>query len=132
MYSQPKAKFFKISGFVSHAKADEKFYYLSCPDCRKKVADSFDGFRCENCNKSFSRCLPTYIMNIKLQDAAGEMYVQFARELGDSIMGMTAEEFKDIKDQLENPDEVKAFLAEHCMYKSHSVLVKAQNDQYRS
>lgn len=66
MYSQPKAKFFKISGFVSHAKADEKFYYLSCPDCRKKVADSFDGFRCENCNKSFSRCLPTYIMNIKL------------------------------------------------------------------
>jgi methionyl-tRNA synthetase len=56
MYSQPKAKFFKISGFVSHAKNDDKFYYQSCPDCRKKVSEDMGGYRCENCSKSFSMC----------------------------------------------------------------------------
>lgn len=54
MYSQPKAKFFKISGFVSHAKADDKFFYLSCPECRRKVVDDLGGYRCENCNKTFT------------------------------------------------------------------------------
>lgn len=47
-------------------------------------------------------------------------------------MGMTAEQFKDIKEQLENPEEMKAFLADNCIYKSHSIVIKAQNDQYRS
>ena len=98
MYAQPKAKFFKISGFVSHARSDDKYYYLSCPDCRRKVVDELEGFRCENCNKSFSRSFPTYIMTVKFQDATGDMYIQFARELGDQIMGMTAEEFKDAKE----------------------------------
>lgn len=60
------------------------------------------------------------------------MYVQFARELGDQIMGMTAEEFKDQKEQFENQDDMKLFLAQQCLYKGHSVVIKAQNDQYRS
>ena len=37
-------------------------------------------------------------MTVKFQDATGDMYIQFARELGDQIMGMTAEEFKDAKE----------------------------------
>lgn len=56
---------------------------MSCPDCRRKVVDDIDGYRCENCNKTHHQALPTYIMTAKVQDATGDMYVNFSRELGD-------------------------------------------------
>lgn len=49
--NQNNAKFFKISGYVSRMANDDKMYYLSCPDCKKKVVEETVGYRCENCNK---------------------------------------------------------------------------------
>jgi hypothetical protein len=45
------AKFFKVSGYISRMMNDEKMFYLSCPECRKKVIEETVGYRCENCNK---------------------------------------------------------------------------------
>lgn len=74
-------------------------YYLACPDCKRKVCDEGTGFRCENCNKSFATCLPTYMLTAKLTDVSHGLFISFARELGDVIMnGMTATEFKDFKE----------------------------------
>ena len=66
MYAQPKAKFFKINGYVSYVKSDDKFFYLGCTECRRKVVDEVDGFRCEHCNKTYTNSNPTYIMTVKL------------------------------------------------------------------
>jgi replication factor A1 len=93
---------------------DEKMYYLSCPDCRKKVIDEGTGWRCENCNKVQATNIPTYMLSAKISDPSGSVFVSFPRELGDSIMnGMTATEFKDFKED-KSMDEFKEFLNTCC------------------
>jgi hypothetical protein len=89
---QNPVKFFKLSGYVSHIITDDKMFYLSCPDCRRKVIEDVTGYRCENCNKTQSRMIPTYMLTAKLSDVSGSLFIQFPRELGDPIMnGMTAD-----------------------------------------
>ncbi len=90
--------------------------YNACPDCRKKVHEEPAGYRCENCNKVHMTMNPTYMLNAKVADLSGSIFVQFTRELGNEIMnGMTARQFLDFKDTLgSNTDEgIRNFLAEN-------------------
>lgn len=70
---------------------DDKIYYLSCPDCRKKVIEEATGWRCENCNKIQLTNTPTYMLSARLLDTSGGVYICFPRELGEPILnGMAA------------------------------------------
>ena len=91
---------------------DDKMMYNACPDCRKKVLDEPAGYRCENCNKTHSRMIPTYMLSAKISDLSGSMYIQFARELGDVIMGgKSAGEFRDFKEaNSDDPEAVRNYL----------------------
>ena len=90
---------------------DDKMMYDACPDCRKKVQDEPAGYRCENCNKTHSTMVPTYMMNAKISDLSGSIYIQFPRELGDSIIGMSAKEFREYKEQnSHDPEAVRNYL----------------------
>lgn len=81
-------------------------FYLGCTDCHRKVTDEGTGYRCENCDKTFATCQPTYMLNAKISDFSDSIYVQVCRELGDIIMGgMTAAQFKAFKEDSENPTE---------------------------
>lgn len=81
--------------------ADDKSTYKACPTCRRKVQDEPAGYRCENCNKVTSTCLPTYMLTAKISDLSGSLYISFPRELGEPIMnGMTATEFQDFRERL--------------------------------
>ena len=54
-----------FNGYVSMIKNDEKLFYSACPNdnCRRKVLDDGNGgFRCENCNRTFEKCIPTYMI----------------------------------------------------------------------
>lgn len=74
-------------------------YYLSCPDCKKKVTDEAIGYRCENCDKVHQKVQVAYMLNAKVSDPSGSIFVSFPRELGEPIMnGLTAEKFKEMKD----------------------------------
>ena len=87
---------------------DEKILYLSCPDCRKKVIEEDGHWRCETCDKLHSTNLPTYMLSALISDVSGNVMVQFPRELGDSIMnGMSASEFKEMKDDLTLRESIK-------------------------
>ena len=94
-------KLFYVSGFVSNLKNDDKTFYLACPDdsCKKKVMEESVGWRCENCNKTYPSCVPTYVLQAKIADVSDQVIVQFARNEGTALMGITAEKLKDIKDQ---------------------------------
>jgi hypothetical protein len=53
-------------------------------------------------------------MTAKISDLSGEIYVQFARELGDQIMGgKSAEQIRDMK---ERNEDMKQFINEECLY----------------
>lgn len=106
--SQPPSKFFKISGYVSTIITDDKMVYQSCPDCRRKVVDDMAGFRCENCNKVHTSSVPTYMLTAKLSDVSGSLFIQFPRDLGDSIMnGMSAKQLMEFKETHRDIEEVK-------------------------
>lgn len=50
------------------------------------------------------------MLNVKISDASGSIFVSFPRELGEPIMnGLTAEQFKTLKEESE-PEELKEFL----------------------
>jgi hypothetical protein len=93
--------------------------YNSCPDCRKKVQEEPAGYRCESCNKMHMTMLPTYMLNAKVSDLSGSVYIQFPRELGDPIMnGMTAKEFQEFKEQSGNdPEVIRNFLNDNVLNK---------------
>ena len=50
------------------------------------------------------------MLNVKVSDSSGSIYVSFPREIGEPIMnGMTAEKFKQFKED-SNPEEIRDFL----------------------
>lgn len=85
--------FYFVNGYISRIKNDERIFYPACmtENCRRKVVEEAQGFRCENCQKSFMSYRPTYMITAKLSDFTDSIYVNFAREQGDKIMGKTAE-----------------------------------------
>ena len=99
--------------------------YLSCPDCRKKVIEESDNkWKCEHCSKVHDSNLPTYMLSALISDVSGSVMVQFPRELGDPIMGgMSAPEFKQLKDDLKDqPEKLKSFFL-NCAFKVRKVPV---------
>ena len=74
--SSGKNKLYKVGCFVSFIKADDRHFYLACEQCKKKVTENMEKtYSCENCGKVFQSCNPTYMMNVKIQDQTGEIYV---------------------------------------------------------
>jgi replication factor A1 len=96
-----KTELIYVSGYISHMRNDDKTYYLACPTdtCKKKVMEESTGWRCENCNRTYSHCVPTYMLSAKIADLSDNFFVNFYRNEGTSIMGMTAEKLKDLKDE---------------------------------
>ena len=90
-----------MSGYVSHVRNDDKTFYLACPtdSCKKKVMEESTGWRCENCNRTYSDCVPTYMLSAKIADVSDNFFVNFYRHEGESLMGMPANKLKDLKDQ---------------------------------
>jgi hypothetical protein len=56
-------------------------------NCRRKVVEDAQGYRCEHCNKSFVGFKPTYMITAKVSDFTDSIYVNFAREHGSALMG---------------------------------------------
>lgn len=106
-----QSRFYKISGYVKQVFYDERSFYLSCPECRKKVIEqSFGMYKCDHCDKTFKTNVPTYMLSAVIADVSGNVIVQFPRELGDPIMdGLSASEFKKMKEE-QSEDEVKEFV----------------------
>jgi replication factor A1 len=98
--------FFFLNGYVSRIKNDDRIFYPAClsDNCRRKVMEDASGFRCEHCGKNYMTYQPTYMITAKISDFTESIYVNFAREHGTALMGMTAEEFKEFK---ENESEEK-------------------------
>ena len=84
-----KYQYYFLNGYVSRIKNDERIFYAACcsDNCRRKVSEEPQGFRCEYCNKSFASFRPTYMITAKMSDFTDSIYVNFAREHGTALMG---------------------------------------------
>jgi len=102
-----KTLFFKCSGTLTWFSGDESkpYYYLACPTCKKKVAEELNGYRCENCAKSFAKVNPTYNFAIKFSDLSANVFLSCFGETGDKILGISAAKFYEIFNS--NQDEIR-------------------------
>ncbi|CDW72882.1 replication protein a 70 kda dna-binding [Stylonychia lemnae] len=129
--------FFWINCHISYIKNDDKIYYLACPEenCRKKVIEEQNVYRCESCCKSYDNCVPTYMVLAKIQDQSESIFVNFYREQGIQIMQVGAEQIKKLKDE-QNQSQLNEIFFD-AQFRYYQILVKAkqisnQNDEQRN
>lgn len=85
-------------------------YYPACPsqDCNKKVLDDGDGWRCEKCDRSYPAPVHRYIFSANIADYSGQIWISGFNEVGEAIIGMTADQLEAIR--VENENEFRAIL----------------------
>jgi len=84
----------KVKASIVSINLNERSYYNGCPDCKKKIAEN--DTECQFCKKTFTNPASYYSLNIKLKDHSGEIYTDVLGAVGQKVIGMNCEEFKDI------------------------------------
>ena len=125
-----QAHFFYINGYVNRVKNDDRIYYPACKgeNCKRKVIEDSNGYRCEHCNQTFATFEPTYMITAKISDFTESIHVTFAREQGTQLMGMTAQKFKDFKEN--NSEEVVQEYFDKLHFKTFNLMVKGKYSYY--
>lgn len=121
--------YFNLKATIVYIKQDN-FAYPACSseNCNKKVIDQGDGtWRCEKCDIAHPRPQYRYIMSVNVNDHTGQLWLSCFDDVGRVIMGMTADELTEIKENDE--DRFPAiFEAANCT-KLH-FRCRAKLDQY--
>ncbi|RFU27944.1 hypothetical protein B7463_g8394, partial [Scytalidium lignicola] len=79
----------------------ENIAYPACLNegCNKKVTDMGDGtWRCEKCDQTHQKPQYRYIMSVNASDHTGQLWLSCFDDVGRMIMGMSADELMDIKE----------------------------------
>ncbi|EFN70726.1 Replication protein A 70 kDa DNA-binding subunit [Camponotus floridanus] len=79
----------------------ENSVYKACPidSCRKKLIDQSTGiFRCEKCNKDYPNFVYRLLANMNIADATGNRWVIAFNEVAEKILGISAQELGELKE----------------------------------
>ncbi|KAI8943935.1 replication factor-A protein [Xylaria longipes] len=121
--------YFSLKATIVYIKQDN-FAYPACSSegCNKKVIDQGDGtWRCEKCNVNHARPQYRYIMSVNVNDHTGQLWLSCFDDVGRVVMGMSADELMEIKENDE--DRVPAiFEAANCT--KLSFRCRAKMDMY--
>ena len=123
---------FFVNGYISMIKNDDKVFYPACKNetCRRKVVeDSRGSYSCEHCGKSFDSFQPTYMIMARISDFTDSIYVYFTRENGTSLMGKTADQFKEFKDT--HTDEQVNNYFDSLLFRPLNIMVKCKFEYYQ-
>lgn len=118
-----------IQGTIMYMKEDGLFY-AACPseNCNKKVSQEDNGmFRCEKCNYTFEKCNYRYMISLQIGDFTGQMWITAFDEAGKCLMGITAEELKEMGDV--NPEELHIRIKNVCS-KDFQFKLKNREENY--
>ncbi|KAG8702561.1 Replication factor A protein 1 [Ceratobasidium sp. 395] len=100
MNDEGRADFFTVRATVIHIKSDNIMYPACGSDnCSKKVTEVHDGWRCEKCEKTFPKPVYRYIMSLSVADYTQTAWLQAFNEPGEMILGMTASDLHDMKEE---------------------------------
>lgn len=97
-----KADYFLAKGMVVYTRKSDNTLYKACAkvDCNKKVV-SLDNERysCEKCNVTSSDFKYRIMLSVSVADATAQMWVTCFQESAEKILGMSAQELGQLKDQ---------------------------------
>ncbi|TGJ78916.1 hypothetical protein E0Z10_g9846 [Xylaria hypoxylon] len=120
--------YFNLKATIVYIK-QETFAYPACREegCNKKAIEQSDGrWRCENHN-AYDRPQYRYIMSVNVNDHTGQMWLSCFDDVGRAIMGMSADELMEIK---ENNEERVAAVFEAANCSKLSFRCRAKMDTY--
>ncbi|KAE8348590.1 hypothetical protein BDV28DRAFT_143147 [Aspergillus coremiiformis] len=91
--------YFSLKATVVYIKQDTMCYPACLSEgCNKKVTELDPGqWRCERCDKTHLRPEYRYIMLIGVSDHTGQLYLSCFDEVGRSMMGTTADQLMEIR-----------------------------------
>ncbi|KAG2615930.1 hypothetical protein PVAP13_3NG060209 [Panicum virgatum] len=100
-----KPDWITVKGAISHVNTDS-FCYPACTwelngrQCNKKVINNGDGtWLCEKCDQRLEKCEYRYLLQCQIQDHTGLTYANAFHEPGLEILGYSAEELYNIKEE---------------------------------
>lgn len=76
--------------FLTAIRISAKNYYLSCPNCRKKVGEA-ENANCVHCGRFFEHPKSRYVMNMNVSDYSDSVWVTAYDECGEAMMGIPAD-----------------------------------------
>lgn len=71
---------------------------------------------------------PTFMITAVISDFTESIYVNFAREHGDKLMGMTAQQFKTFKENESEATVQKYF--DDLLFKPYNIMVKGKYEYF--
>ena len=71
---------------------------------------------------------PTYMITAKISDFTESIYVNFAREHGAALMGMSAEEFKEFR-ETESEENIQNYF-DSLLFKTFNIMVKGKFEYF--
>ncbi|KAL9106501.1 MAG: hypothetical protein Q9227_008480 [Pyrenula ochraceoflavens] len=127
--NEEKPDFFNMRATVIYIKSDN-LAYPSClsEGCNKKVVEMDQGqWRCERCQKTHERPEWRYIASVNISDHTGQLWVSCFDEVGRQLLGMTADQIMELK---ENDEKAAQKAIEDANCKMWNFRCKARMDNY--
>ncbi|KAI1332899.1 replication factor-A protein [Xylariaceae sp. FL0255] len=121
--------YFTLLATIVYIK-QENFAYPACSSegCNKKVVEQGDGtWRCEKCDVAHPRPQYRYIMSVNVNDHTGQMWLSCFDEVGAIVMGMSANDLMQIK---ENEEDRFAAIFEQANCSKLSFRCRAKMDTF--
>ncbi|PWZ02109.1 putative replication factor-A protein 1 [Testicularia cyperi] len=113
-----KPDYFNVRATVVYIKQDN-LYYTACPSdgCNKKVTQDMDGnWRCEKCDRSYPAPEYRYILSTNVADSSGQMWLSGFNDDATKLIGMTAGELHQLREESETEFAAALHRAANRMY----------------
>ncbi|KAJ3149057.1 Replication factor A protein 1 [Geranomyces variabilis] len=126
-----KPDYFKIRGTVMFVRSENNISYPACPTatCNKKVTDTTNGWRCEKCDKTYPAPQHRYLMSFSIADFTGSQWVQGFNEIGEQLLGRTADEMVAMRESGNQTEYEAVFKA--AAFKTCTFKVRAKAETYQ-
>ncbi|CDU25683.1 probable replication factor-A protein 1 [Sporisorium scitamineum] len=113
-----KPDYFNVRATVVYIK-QENLYYTACPSdgCNKKVSlDHENNWRCEKCDRSYPTPEYRYILSTNVADATGQIWLSGFNEDATKLIGMSAGELHQLREDSESEFNAALHRAANRMY----------------
>ncbi|ORE09798.1 replication factor-a protein [Rhizopus microsporus var. microsporus] len=118
--------YFSFKGTVAYIK-QEMLAYPGCPECRKKLLQEENGWRCEKCQKTFTTPEWKFILTIGVNDPTSQLFFNTFDDVGRALLGISANELMEIKD-----NDISQFqkICGRALFKSYHFKARAKSETY--
>lgn len=128
---------FNLKASILYVKTSPTFAYPACstPGCNKKVIEENSGeWSCEKCGTKWPEPLYRYVLTISVADHTGQMYLSCFDDVGQIVMGMSANDLMKIKndeDEGSGGGKTVVLAAQDATCKTYNFKVRAKLDRYQ-